>query len=153
MRLFRAWLLFAPWLIASLPAAPTAELAAREASDGWLAIVDRYEYGEAWAWCAPFFRVQIARQDFIDALDKVRTPLGKVESRKVKRLFYTTVLPQAPSAHYVVIQYDTKFAGREEPALETVTPMLIGPDGDPVPVTDDPLTTPGEWQVSGYYIK
>ncbi|GHB97963.1 DUF4019 domain-containing protein [Cerasicoccus arenae] len=134
-------------------AAPTVELAARESADKWLKIVDKGEYGEAWAWCAPFFRVQIPREEFVSALTQVRPPLETVESRELVRLFYTTTLPNAPDAHYVVIQYKTKFSGRVEPAFELVTPMLINSEGDPVGVSEDPLTTSGEWQVSGYYIQ
>lgn len=134
-------------------AAPLVELVARQSADKWLGAVDEGKYGEAWAWCAPFFRTQIERKEFVEKLDQVRTPLGKVESRELMRMFYSTSLPNAPEAHYVVIQYKTKFAGREEPALEVITPMLINPEGDPVPVVDDPSTTKGEWQVSGYFIQ
>ncbi|MGE9295411.1 MAG: DUF4019 domain-containing protein [Puniceicoccales bacterium] len=154
MRKTFAFLLFVALTAAPFAqAAPTAEIAARESADKWLKVVDAYNYGEAWAQCAPFFRVQISREELVAALEKVRTPLGKVESRELSRLFYTTTLPNAPEAHYVVVQYKTKFAGRAELAIETITPMLIAPDGDPVSVIEDPTTTPGKWEVSGYYIQ
>jgi len=134
-------------------AAPTAEIAARESAERWLKVIDAYQYGEAWARCAPFFRTQITREELIAGLEQVRTPLGAAQSRELKRLFYTTELPNAPDAHYVIVQYETKFAGRAEPVIETLTPMLIDPQGDPVPVTAEPYAVEGEWLISGYFIK
>lgn len=134
-------------------AAPLVELVARKSADQWLAVVDEGNYGEAWARCAPFFRTQISREDFVKAIEMVRPPLGKVESRELLRMFYSTTLPNAPDAHYVVIQYKTKFEGRSEPVIELITPMFIGPDGEPVSVVDDPAMVEGSWQVSGYYIQ
>jgi len=58
-------------------------------------------------------------------------------SRKVKSRQLVDKLPGAPDGKYVVIQYDTVFAGKAS-AVETVTPML---DRD------------GTWRVSGYFIK
>jgi len=140
---------------AALPvdAAPTAEIAARETAERWLKVIDQFNYGEAWARCAPFFRVQINRESFIDGLTQVRTPLGDVRSRRLAKLTYTTTLPNAPDAHYVIVQYKTQFTGRDEPVLETLTPMLIDPAGEPVPIIDDPFTAEGTWQISGYYIQ
>ncbi|WP_309397338.1 DUF4019 domain-containing protein [Cerasicoccus maritimus] len=137
----------------ALRAAPTVELAAREQADAWLAVVDKGEYGEAWARSAPFFRIQISREEFVKALEKIREDLGAVEKRQLMRLFYTVRLPGSPDAHYVMIQYKTKFANREEPVVEIITPLLINSDGDPVPVVDDPLTVKADWQVAGYYIQ
>jgi len=134
-------------------AAPLVELVARQSADAWLKIIDQAEYGEAWARCAPFFRVQIERDEFVKAIDQVRTPLGEVESRELLRMFYSTTLPNAPDAHYVIIQYKTKYAGRAEPVVEIITPMLIDAEGDPVPVIEDPYVTKGEWLVSGYFIQ
>ncbi|WP_309385411.1 DUF4019 domain-containing protein [Cerasicoccus frondis] len=138
---------------ANLHAAPIVELAARKQGDAWLAVVDRGEYGEAWARSAPFFRIQIEREEFVKSLAQIREQLGEVEKRELVRLFYTVRLPNAPEAHYVMMQYKTKFSGRDEPVLEIVTPLLIDPNGEPVPVVDDPLTAVGEWQVAGYYIQ
>lgn len=134
-------------------AAPLVELQGRVAADQWLKLVDQGQYGEAWAWCAPFFRAQIDREEFVKAIEQVRKPLGAVESRELAKMFYTNQLPNAPDAHYVVIQFKTKFANRAEPMIELITPMMINADGDPVTTLQDPLTTPGEWQVSGYYLQ
>ena len=65
------------------------------------------------------------------------TPLGKVESRKLKSAAYTKTLPGAPDGEYVKIQYHNRFEHKQE-AVETVVQML---DKD------------GNWRVSGYFIK
>ncbi|MEO0793584.1 MAG: DUF4019 domain-containing protein [Verrucomicrobiota bacterium] len=134
-------------------AAPTAEIEAKEAAARWLKVIDQHEYGEAWARCAPYFRTQIEREAFVSGLEEARTPVGKPESRKLTRLFYTTTLPQAPMAHYVVIQFETKFEGREEPIIETITPMLIDANGDPVSILENPTSQNGTWLISGYYFQ
>lgn len=140
-------------IAATAHAASTVEVAARKQVDEWLAVVDQGQYGEAWAQCAPFFRLQIPREEFSKSLAQVRDPLGAVEKRELLKIFYATTLPDAPEAHYVIVQFKTKFAGRAEPAIEIVTPMLIDPEGDPVPVIEDPLAAAGQWQVAGYYIQ
>ncbi len=120
-------------------ALPDREIAGREAAEVWLALVDGGKYAESWQAAAPLFRSSIPEQKWTELMKQVRTPLGAVESRKLKALFYTDALPEAPPGEFVVVQFETKFAGREDTALETVTPML------------DPET--GAWQVCGYYIK
>ena len=70
-------------------------------------------------------------------MQAVRTPLGKLVSRKVKSASYKTSLPGAPDGEYVVIEFETSFLNKKT-AVETVTPMM---DND------------GNWRVSGYYIK
>ena len=77
-----------------------------------------------------------SKADFEKSVRAVRTPLGKVVSRKVKSRQYATSLPGAPDGEYVVIQFETRFENKAN-ALETITPML---DKD------------GKWKVSGYFI-
>jgi hypothetical protein len=67
----------------------------------------------------------------------VRSPLGKLVSRKVKSREYVEKVPGGPDGKYVVIQFDTVFQNKAT-AVETVTPML-DPDG--------------AWRVSGYFIR
>ena len=66
-----------------------------------------------------------------------RGPLGKVLRRQLKSNQYTTSLPGAPDAQYVVIQFNTSFENKKA-AIETITPMR---DED------------GLWWVSGYDIR
>lgn len=114
-----------------------AEKAAESSAESWLAKVDAGKYGESWDAAAAFFKTAMPRAQWEAALEKVRRPLGKVVSRKLRGAKYMTELPNAPAGEYVVIQYDTAFENRPG-ATETITPMK---DKD------------GTWRVSGYYIK
>ena len=111
--------------------------AAQNATESWLARVDYGKYGESWDQAAKYFQTKLTRQQWIQALDKVRTPLGKLQSRKLKSATYATDVPNAPAGEYVIIQYKTSFQNMND-AIETVTPML---------------EKDGSWKVSGYFIK
>ena len=113
------------------------EKTAVSATEKWLGIVDEGKYGESWKEAAEYFRNAVKQEQWEQAMQAVRTPLGKLLSRKVKSTSYKTFLPGAPDGEYVVIEFDTSFVNKKT-AVETVTPMM---DKD------------GNWRVSGYYIK
>ena len=113
------------------------EKAAVTAADAWLKLVDASQYGGSWDDAARLFKNAISKADWEKSLKGVRSPLGKVVSRKAFSKRYTESLPGAPDGKYVVIQYETSFENKKA-ATETVTPML---DED------------GRWRVSGYFIK
>jgi hypothetical protein len=113
------------------------EEAAVTAAKQWLSMVDQGKYGASWKEAAQYFKNAVTQDQWKQALQAVRSPLGTLISRKVKSKNYMTSLPGAPDGEYVVIQFDTSFENKKS-AIETVTPML---DKD------------GNWRVSGYYIK
>jgi hypothetical protein len=113
------------------------EKAAEAAAKAWLALVDAGQYGESWDVGAAMFKQALTRAKWVEALQQVRAPLGKVDSRRQKGAQYTRELPGAPAGEYVVIQFETSFANRSG-STETVTPMK---------------DKHGVWRVSGYYIK
>jgi len=106
-------------------------------AEKWLSIVDEGKYGESWKEAAEYFRNAVKQDQWEQAVQAVRKPLGKLISRKVKSASYKTSLPGAPDGQYVVIEFETSFENKKS-AIETVTPMM---DKD------------GKWRVSGYYIK
>jgi len=110
---------------------------AQQSSEAWLAVVDSGKYAQSWDEAAQFFKTAVSKDQWESALGSVRTPQGKVLSRKLKSATYTKTLPGAPDGEYVVIQYDTHFEQKQS-AVETVVPMA---DKD------------GKWRVSGYFIK
>jgi hypothetical protein len=116
---------------------PKPEELAQKSAEAWLAISDAGKYPETWDEAAAFFRSALTKDQWVSAMNSVRAPLGKVESRKLKSARFTTTIPRAPEGQYVIIQYDTNFENRPN-SVETITPML---DKD------------GKWRVSGYYIK
>lgn len=107
------------------------------AAEAWLKLVDSGAYEESWDQAAPMFKDRVQKNDWTNAAQAVREPLGPVEERTVETTRYATELPGAPDGHYVIIQFRTVFANKKN-SVETVTPMLT--DG-------------GTWRVSGYYIK
>jgi hypothetical protein len=124
-------------LLVAAETAEVAENAGEKSATAWLALVDAGKYGESWDGAAELFRQAMTRPQWEGTLDKVRTPLGKMVSRKLKAAKFMRDLPGAPAGDYVVIQYDTNFAAQSG-ATETVTPMK---DKD------------GAWRVAGYFIK
>ena len=103
----------------------------------WLAIVDDADYARSWEQAAAVFKAAVTSAKWGAAVKAVRTPLGKLLSRRVLSAKYATSLPGAPDGEYVVIQFEASFENKKN-AIETVTPMK---DAD------------GKWRVSGYYIK
>jgi hypothetical protein len=107
------------------------------AATSWLDLVDQGKYADSWKDAAEFFKGAITAEQWAQAADGVRKPLGKLVSRKLKTTIYKTSVPGAPDGEYVIIQFDTTFEKKKE-AVETITPML---DKD------------GKWRVSGYFIR
>jgi Protein of unknown function (DUF4019) len=113
------------------------EKAAIASAEKWLRIVDEGKYSESWEESSEYFKQAVQQDQWKQAVQAVRGPLGKLISRKVKSAFYKTSLPGAPDGQYVVIQFNTSFENKKS-GIETVTPKM---DKD------------GMWRVSGYYIK
>ena len=129
-------------LIALFVAAPAVtadkpEDAAQAAAESWLKLVDDGKYPGSWEQAAKLFKGAVKQTDWKQIAAGVRTPLGKLVSRKLKSREYTEKMPGAPDGKYVVIRYDTVFENKAA-AVETVTPM-VDPDG--------------AWRVSGYFIR
>lgn len=120
-----------------IAAEPEKATAAVEAAEKWIALVDGGKYAESWKEAAELFRNAVPQQQWEQAAQAVRQPLGKLVSRRVKSTHYATTLPGAPDGEYVVIEFQTVFEHKKT-AVETVTPMM---DKD------------GGWRVSGYFVK
>jgi len=110
---------------------------AKAASAAWLALADAGQYPATWTSGASAFQAAVTQDNWLQALQQVRTPLGAVKTRTLKSAQFTRSMPNAPAGEYVVIQYDTTFANKAG-AVETVAPMR---DKD------------GSWKVSGYFVR
>lgn len=111
--------------------------AAVPVAEAWLKLVDDGKYGDSWNSASEFLRKAISKDLFGKQIAAARTPLGKLQSRKLISATYMTSVPGAPDGQYVVIQFEAVFENKKQ-AVETVTPMK---DKD------------GKWRVSGYYVK
>ncbi len=120
-----------------MAAEPEKEKVAVAAAEKWVALVDGGKYAESWKDAAEYFRNAVKQEQWEQAAQAVRQPLGKLISRKVKSTTYKTALPGAPDGEYVVVEFETVFENKKT-AVETVIPMM---DKD------------GKWRVSGYFIK
>ena len=125
------------WLVGPAVAADKPEDAAQAAAESWLKLVDDGDYAASWEQAAKVFKGAVKQADWAQMVGGVRTPLGKLVSRKLKSREYTEKMPGAPDGRYVVVQYDTVFENKAS-AVETVTPMA-DPDG--------------AWRVAGYFIR
>ena len=139
---FRVVLVAGLVLLGSSLNAPAAETdasmaVAQEAATTWLALTDGGKYAQSWDAAAAYFRGSITKAAWQQALQGVRSPLGRVLSRTLQSATIARSLPGAPDGEYVVLQFQTQFANKQA-AVETVTPMK---DAD------------GTWRVAGYYIR
>ena len=113
------------------------EAAALKSAGKWLALVDAGNYSESWEAAAGYFQNAVSKEQWQQALNAARRPLGKVLSRNLKSKAFMTELPGAPDGQYVVIEFETSFENKRS-GIETVTPLM---------------DEHGSWRVSGYYIK
>lgn len=111
--------------------------AALNSAESWLDLVDAGDYTASWQQAAEYFRNAVTEEQWRQALDAVRAPLGAAVTRKLKTTQHVTELPGAPDGDYVVIQFDTTFEHKKD-AIETIAPMQ---------------QSDGTWRVSGYFIK
>jgi hypothetical protein len=119
------------------PAQQKPEELAQKSAEAWLALTDSGKYAESWDEAAAAFKSALTKDQWVEALKKVRTPLGALQSRKLKSATYAKNPQGAPAGEYVIIQFDTSFENKTA-SVETITPML---DKD------------AKWRVSGYFIK
>lgn len=121
-----------------LPAsAQEKEKAATDAATQWLALIDSNQYPESWFQASSDFRGSASKEQWIHALNTVRTPLGRLVSRQLKSATYTTKLPNVHAGEYLVIQYDTSY---EKAASMNETLVMM-------------LEKNGGWKANGYFIK
>ncbi len=107
------------------------------AAQKWLALIDGGNYSETWKEASAIFRSAVTEPGWENSMNTFRQPLGDLVSRKLKSAQPATELPGAPDGQYVVMQFETSFAGKKS-TIETVTFML---------------EKDGQWRSAGYFIK
>jgi len=109
------------------------EAAAKLAAQGWLVLLDRQDWGRAWETTALAFRGKVPLGSWMDAIPKVREPLGAFQERTPDVAEYKTALQGMPVGEYVTVVFVSKFANRE--VAEVVTTSR---------------ESDGRWRVTGY---
>ena len=113
------------------------EQEAVKAAESWIKLVDDANYAQSWTESADMLKGTITQQQLERSFKGVRESLGKIVTRKVKSIEYTTSLPGAVDGEYFIIQFESSFENKKT-ALEVVIPML---------------QKDSTWKVSGYYIR
>ena len=108
---------------------PGANDAALPAIQAWLGLVDSGQYAESWQRASESFRAMVAQAEWVDKVETVRKPLGKLLSRKVEKA--------EPNGSSFVAKFESSFEGFPT-ATETVT-FTFEPDG--------------QWRAAGYFIR
>jgi serine/threonine protein kinase len=117
--------------------ADTNQSASVSAARTWLAFIDNGNYSQSWKTASTIFQNGVTEQHWKDSMNNFRQPLGAMTSRKLKSVQQMNALPGAPGGKYVVMQFQTSFANKND-AIETVTFML---------------EKNGVWQAAGYFIR
>jgi len=112
------------------------EADARLAAQGWLLLLDRKDWGRAWETTGSAFRSKVPLGTWMDAIPKVREPVGALVERAPVETAFKTSLQGQPDGEYVTVVFDTKYANRE--VAEVVT-TVHEPDG--------------KWRVTGYSVQ
>jgi len=109
----------------------------------WLAIVDRGDYAKSWEKVADSFQRTISKEEWVARLEKVRRPLGKVISRKVRSITYSPYSRKVRSLKDAAVgmRFEQKFNTSFDGLLAAVETMICSKQPD------------GSWRVSGYLIR
>lgn len=116
------------------PAMAQKEADARLAAQGWLLLLDRRDWGRSWETTSTVFRGMVPLGSWMDAIPKVRDPLGAFAERKIVESAYKTTLAGQPPGEYVTVIFESRFASRDG-VIEAVTTVL---------------EKDGKWRVTGY---
>ena len=115
--------------------------AAVAAMQTWLGGIDQAQYAPSWRDASASFQKAATSEQWVAALNSVRTPLGKCKERKLASSEYLTEVPSPLGVpikgEFVLAQFDTSFENLAY-AVETVC---------------FEKAADGTWKSSGYLIK
>jgi hypothetical protein len=107
----------------------------------WLGEIDGGNYAKSWSDAAKSFQKAVTSDQWVTALNGVRTPLGKSIGRTLASAAYQTVVPkpgvEMEKGAFVIAQFESSFENLKY-ARETVT---FQKEAD------------GAWRAAGYFIK
>lgn len=140
--------LFALLALAAAPlTAEGPEDAAQAAAESWLRLVDAGNYAGSWSQSGKALKAAFRQNEWAEAAEGVRAPLGGLVSRKVKSREYTERAPATRTiggrvytfgeGKFVVVQYESTFANKGQAAEGVV----VAAESD------------GAWRVAGYSVR
>ena len=85
------------------------ETAARKVAESWLPLLDAQEYGESWEELSPIVKRTLRKEHWEIGLTELRTPLGKLKSRRFFSTDYTRSLKGHPKREGVLVRFMSHF--------------------------------------------
>jgi hypothetical protein len=126
---------------APAPAAPSpeevAQADAQKRAQDWLSLVDEGKYDASWDAAAPVFQAATTKEQWNQALQGARGPLGSLSSRQLRGAEYKTAIQGAPEGKYVVVFFDSVFA--QKPGAREIVTLRQQEDQS--------------WKVAGYFVQ
>ncbi len=110
--------------------------AQRSAKD-WLSLVDAQKYEASWHQASAIFQTAVTMPDWIKRVRAVRAPIGKLNSRSLRKTMARTDPAASPDGNYLLITYHSVFE-RNQDTVETLT---LYQEAD------------GTWRAAGYFVK
>ena len=110
------------WLYRASKNVATADSASPPAVNQWLALMDNGDYAQSWEAAAPFFKWGVTKDAWIQKLNTIRRPLGRVISRTFSSSRFMAVGTR------LQVKFETAFDGLLK-STETVT-FDKQPNGD-----------------------
>jgi hypothetical protein len=126
----------APATTPSQPVAPTTPpsqgedpelMASLREANAWLQLIDQENYPASWNSGSATLKFMMSQQEWTKYLEKMRKPLGRITSREMIQQRTAKDPKGAPKGDYVVIFYQTAFAGR--PTANEQVIMIKETDG------------------------
>lgn len=111
------------------------EVAARNAGEKWLALLDQGKVREAWTQASEAHRPEITAEEWEAQIRKLREAAGQMQNRKFSSARPTRTMAGAPDGEYMVLEYSTAFAKKAK-AVET---LMMSREG-------------GNWKAASYHI-
>lgn len=102
----------------------------------WLSFVDRGQYGDSWDNSSEIFRATISKDEWVNAMNRMRDPLGRVTARDVIEQKAASDPRGLPAGDYMVLLYNTTFSNKPS-GVELVTLRFEN----------------GKWKVLTYQVK
>jgi hypothetical protein len=112
------------------------EKAAVVAAENWLSLIDDGRYADSWEKAATSFKTSVPQDKWVQLVQPIRDPLGKVISRKINARTYRSTLPGAPDQEFIVIRFVSDFQNMT--AADEVVRLSRSKDG--------------QWRMTGYWI-
>ncbi|RYF75915.1 MAG: DUF4019 domain-containing protein [Comamonadaceae bacterium] len=104
-------------------------------------MIDQNKVGELWDGAAPAARARVKRAEFIEQVNRVRTPLGAPQQRAwvaINRQMLNDADPDL-AGQYVSVEYESKFSNAVNRNVREMTSFHLDRDG--------------VWRFSGYVLR